>query len=92
MKSKIIEALIIEVGKDIILSDGNEKSLTKVVTVDGSLLSIWHDDNQIHGKANEEVFVVVEESAKLKDDGTPYLNYAIIPAAFAAKIVASKSN
>lgn len=86
--TKLTEALVLETAKDrIVASTGNMQSLTKVITINGDLLTIWHEDNRIHAKPDEEVVIITEESHKLKDDGTPFLNYAIVPAAFAKKIL-----
>lgn len=86
-KPTITEALVLETKTGLLNSQtGEEQSLTKVVTTRGNLVTIWHEDNKVHAKLDEEITLLEEPSHKLKDDGTPYINYAIIPAAFAAKI------
>lgn len=83
----ITEALVLETKTGLLnRQTGEEQSLTKVVTTRGNLVTIWHEDNKVHAQPDEEVSLLEEASTKLKDDGTPYINYAIIPAAFAAKI------
>jgi hypothetical protein len=89
--SKITEALVLESKTGLLnATTGNDQSLTKVVTVEGNLITIWHEDNKVHGQVNEEVVVIEEPSTKLKDDGTPFINYAIVPPAFAEKILANR--
>lgn len=89
--TQIIEALILEFTSDKINArTGGFQSLTKLITVNGDILTVWHDDNRCHGKAGEEVVVVAETSSKTKDDGTPWINYAIVPPAFAKKILSSR--
>lgn len=85
-KSNIIEAYVLEVVAGIMLPDGNEKSLTKVITIEGDLVSVWHDDNKLHASPGEEIMLVCSQSQKTNANGNPYINYAIVPAAFAAKI------
>lgn len=86
-KPTITEALVLETKTGLLNNrTGDEQSLTKVVTTKGNLVTIWHDDNKVHAEPDEEVSLLEEPSTKLKDDGTPFINYAIIPAAFAAKI------
>ena len=89
-KPQIIEALVLETAKDLTNKQtGDSQALTKLVTIQGELINIWHDDNKLPADTGEEVSVVVSPSAKTNPaTGTPYLNYAIIPAAFAAKIQA----
>lgn len=83
----ITDAYVLETAKDRINPRTAEPvALTKVVTTKGQLLTIWHDDNRCPASQGDEVKILEETTAKLKDDGTPYINYAIIPAAFAAKI------
>lgn len=83
----ITEALVLETKTGLLNNrTGDEQSLTKVVTVDGNIITIWHEDNKVHAEPNEQVLLLKEASTKLKDDGTPYINYAIIPTTFAAKI------
>lgn len=91
-KPQIIEALVLETAKDLTNAQtGDDQALTKLVTVEGELINIWHTDNKLPAATNEEVSVVVSPSSKTNPStGTPYLNYAIIPAAFAAKIAAAK--
>lgn len=83
----ITEALVLETKTGLLNNrTGDEQSLTKVVTVDGNIITIWHEDNKVHAEPNEQVLLLKEASTKLKDDGTAYINYAIIPTTFAAKI------
>ena len=85
--SRIIDALVLETATDLINSTtGNEQALTKLVTTEGRLVNIWHSDNKCPAKANEEVKLVIEPSTKTDANGNPYINYAIIPASFAARI------
>ena len=86
IKSNIIEAHVLEATTGILLADGNEKSLTKVITIEGDLVSVWHDDNKLHASPGEDVLLVRSESQRTDANGNPYINYAIVPAAFAAKI------
>lgn len=83
----ITEALVLETKTGLLNNrTGDEQSLTKVVTVNGNIITIWHEDNKVHAEPNDEVCLVEEPSTKMKDDGSPFINYAIIPAPFAAKI------
>lgn len=86
--SKITEALVIEAKAGILNQQtGDEQALTKLVTTDRRIVTVWHADNRLPAKVNEEVCLIEEASAKLNPEtNQPYINYAIIPAAFAAKM------
>jgi len=88
MDTQIIEALVLETAKDLTNAQtGDDQALTKLITVAGDLINIWHTDNRLPAQSNEEVLVAISPSNKTNPTtGKPYLNYAIIPAAFAAKI------
>lgn len=90
-KPQIIEALVLETAKDLTNAQtGDDQALTKLITVAGDLINIWHTDNRLPAATNEEVLVAISPSSKINPaTSSPYLNYAIIPAAFAAKIKAS---
>jgi len=91
-KPQIIEALVLETAANLTNAQtGEDQALTKLITVEGELINIWHTDNRLPAKTNEEVLVAISPSNKTNPaTGAPYLNYAIIPAAFATKIVAAK--